>query len=136
MVTYILGGIAVAACMTWGMYRYQAVKRKKRIAKIKDHRAKVSPYKCVMIKTGFYPCNAAKNLTKTALLLDEAPALPLPICNAKQCDCRFLRYDDRRIHHRRSGIRGERTVFNEHENQRSNSDRRKNSHTRVSNFGL
>jgi len=41
-------------------------------------------------------CDAAKALADTRILSSEVPLLPLPECDANDCDCRFIHHSDRR----------------------------------------
>ena len=41
-------------------------------------------------------CTVAKTLAGQRFLAEDAPKLPLPGCDARQCNCRFTHYDDRR----------------------------------------
>ncbi len=78
---------------------------------------RANPYRCVSIK---YPCNHVcevvlkiKTLpylsdtpplfleTELRFLLSEGITLPLPGCNIKSCQCRFIHHQDRRVHDRR-----------------------------------
>ena len=63
-------------------------------------------YHCVSIKPSGYACEAVENIAGKRFLSDEAPAFPLPGCNAKLCKCRYVHYDDRRHKQRRANDRG------------------------------
>jgi len=53
-------------------------------------------YHAVSIKYGPTACNAAKALAGVRFLSTEAPRLPLPECDAGECQCRFAHHPDRR----------------------------------------
>lgn len=62
---------------------------------------RVSEYHCVTIKSRRGACQAVLALKGKRFLPDDAPAFPLPECDAKQCRCRYVHYDDRRHDERR-----------------------------------
>ncbi len=51
-------------------------------------------------------CEAAKSITDERFLLEEAPMLPLPTCDAETCHCTYQRFDDRRADIRRASDMG------------------------------
>ena len=73
-------------------------------------------------------CSAARSLVGTRYLVEEAPSLPLPKCNAEHCQCTFVSHRDRRnfLMNRRSN--GEQVVpaskGKPQSNRRSGSERR------------
>lgn len=83
-------------------------------------------FRSVIIKQGGNACQAAKNHGDTPMLMNEAPALPLPACNQKNCQCKFLKYDDRRRDNRRTSLHVARQQIGDIEELRAKkSDRRK-----------
>lgn len=46
-------------------------------------------------------CGAVEKIAGQRLLADEAPVLPLPDCDAEECNCRYAQYKDRRLDARR-----------------------------------
>ena len=76
--------------------------RKKRAASSDDSRAtssarnKKSPYHAVSISFSSEACDAARVMAGRRFLATAPPKLPLPGCDARQCDCRFTHHDDRR----------------------------------------
>lgn len=48
-------------------------------------------------------CRGAKGLEGERFLSNEAPRLPLPKCDVKECQCRFVHYEDRRDEEKRIG---------------------------------
>jgi hypothetical protein len=68
-------------------------------AVLSDSQASLSKplYRCVKIETGEHVCHAALEYENKSILMNDAPILPLKSCDASQCDCRFLRFDDRRM---------------------------------------
>lgn len=55
-------------------------------------------------------CEAVEKIAGKRLLADEAPALPLPECDAEECNCRYAQYKDRRLDARRDADIGIRNV--------------------------
>lgn len=55
-----------------------------------------SRYHAVSIKPGAYACAAANDIAGQRFLASEAPALPLPECDAAECECHFTHHKDRR----------------------------------------
>lgn len=53
-------------------------------------------YHAVSIRFEKWACRAAKEYAGRRLLADEAPKLPLPDCDAAECRCHFVHYEDRR----------------------------------------
>jgi hypothetical protein len=59
-------------------------------------KSKSADYHAVSVKPGTYACSAANNIAGHRFLATEAPTLPLPECNADQCECHFIHHNDRR----------------------------------------
>lgn len=55
-----------------------------------------SKYHAVSVKHGANACAAVSKISGQRFLASQAPDLPLPGCDADQCDCRFIHHDDRR----------------------------------------
>ena len=90
--------LVVGLLIAWYFYRQGLDKPEER----KDRR--ISPalknsskYHAVSIKPGAYACSAANDLAGDRFLASEAPSLPLPGCDADDCDCHFTHHKDRRI---------------------------------------
>lgn len=56
-------------------------------------------------------CEQAHALAGKPFLVNEAPELPLPGCDAARCNCRFSRREDRREGPRRAADDGLTTTF-------------------------
>ena len=89
--------LVVGLLIAWYFYRQGLDKPEER----KDRR--ISPalknsskYHAVSIKPGAYACSAANDLAGDRFLASEAPSLPLPGCDADDCDCHFTHHKDRR----------------------------------------
>lgn len=89
--------LVVGLLIAWYFYRQGLDKPEER----KDRR--ISPalknsskYHAVSIKPGAYACSAANDLAGDRFLASEAPSLPLPGCDAADCDCHFSHHNDRR----------------------------------------
>jgi hypothetical protein len=83
-----------------GVFVYYANSNLARLTKALDDNAD-SPlfqpqFKCVLVKPTTLSCQLARDLSTKALLVDDAPILPLEGCNALQCHCSFTHRDDRR----------------------------------------
>lgn len=96
-----------------------------RASKTKQTKKNTSPYRSVVIEPAHQACQAAKSLENTPILMSEAPALPLPSCDQESCNCKFIKYDDRRQEKRRSLLHVARQQIGEDAiNNRKGSDRR------------
>jgi hypothetical protein len=71
-----------------------------------EHRRVVNPYHAVGIAPGSGCCKAVTELKGRRYLSSEAPKIPIPACDAKSCQCRFVHFEDRRENENRR----ERTV--------------------------
>jgi hypothetical protein len=62
----------------------------------------VLPFQAIAIFRGGTACEMAKKFSEHRFLAREAPSLPLQGCTmSKQCECRYLKFKDRRIDARR-----------------------------------
>ena len=89
--------LVVGLLIAWYFYRQGLDKPEER----KDRRLSPalknsSKYHAVSIKPGAYACSAANDLAGDRFLASEAPSLPLPGCDAADCDCHFTHHKDRR----------------------------------------
>ncbi|HMN44246.1 MAG TPA: hypothetical protein PKE27_06730 [Povalibacter sp.] len=85
--------------------------RPRRAAPVKTRKATTPstsshPYRAVSIVVGKNACAAAHRFKGMRFLSRQAPRLPLPTCDAAQCDCRFRHHADRRAGPRRRGEQG------------------------------
>jgi hypothetical protein len=62
---------------------------------VQAHRV-VNPYHAVGIAPGAASCKAVAGHKGRRYLSAEAPKLPLPACDARSCQCRFVHFEDRR----------------------------------------
>jgi len=53
-------------------------------------------YRGVTIESSKNACSAAADLSGRRFLATAAPPLPLPGCDAAECNCRFVQHQDRR----------------------------------------
>ena len=58
--------------------------------------ANISAYHAVSIKFSESACGAAKAIAGHRFLSTQAPGLPLPDCDAANCNCHFAHHKDRR----------------------------------------
>jgi len=89
--------LVVGLLIAWYFYRQGLDKPEAR----QDRRISRSPrnsaqYHAVSIKAGAYACRAANEIAGQRFLASEAPNIPLPGCNATECDCHFVHHKDRR----------------------------------------
>jgi hypothetical protein len=59
-------------------------------------------FHCVELRFRPDACDAVKVIGTKRFLPGEAPAVPLPGCDAAKCTCRYVHHDDRRHSDRRS----------------------------------
>lgn len=89
-----------------------------------------SDYHAVSIEFSGHACEAAEAMSGRRFLSTAAPRLPLPDCQALECQCRFVHYQDRRTRKDRrspfgpSGFGGATGSFEQE--QRAGKDRRTN----------
>ena len=89
--------LVVGLLIAWFFYRQGLDKPEER----KDRRTSPalkdrSKFHAVSIKPGAYACRAANETAGQRFLASEAPTLPLPACDAAECDCHFNHHNDRR----------------------------------------
>jgi len=66
-------------------------------------KARPSPFQAISIYRGAASCEMARKFAEHRFLAREAPTLPLPDCSMPQsCQCRYLRFKDRRSQTRRA----------------------------------
>lgn len=53
-------------------------------------------YAAVTVQADVIACAAVERYIGKRVLVSEAPSLPVPGCTAKTCECRFVKYPDRR----------------------------------------
>ena len=89
--------LVVGLLIAWYFYRQGLDKpeerKDRRISPARKGRVK---FHAVSIKPGAYACSAANALAGQRFLAAEAPNLPLPGCDAAECECHFTHHNDRR----------------------------------------
>jgi hypothetical protein len=89
--------LVVGLLIAWLFYRQGLDKpeerKDRRLSPAQKDRAR---YHAVSIKPGAYACSAANDIAGQRFLATEAPNLPLPGCDAAECECHFAHHDDRR----------------------------------------
>ena len=89
--------LVVGLLIAWLFYRQGLDKpeerKDRRLSPAQKDRAR---YHAVSIKPGAYACSAANDIAGQRFLATEAPNLPLPGCDAAECECHFTHHDDRR----------------------------------------
>ncbi len=73
-------------------------------------------------------CNAAGQLASVRFLVAEAPLLPLKTCDAATCDCKYVRFSDRRADARRVVDTSISQQIDLRNDRRSDRGRRKDDH--------
>lgn len=59
-------------------------------------------FHCVEVSAGLPSCTAVRGLGNVRFLSGEAPTIPVPGCDAQQCNCRYVHHGDRRADDRRN----------------------------------
>ncbi len=89
--------LVVGLLIAWYFYRQGLDKpeerKDRRISPAQKDRAR---YHAVSVKPGAYACSAANDIAGQRFLASEAPSLPLPDCDAAECECHFTHHNDRR----------------------------------------
>jgi len=126
MLIFMLIIVAVLSAISYFWYKNKQAKLQEE-ARLSDvtTRFKQSKYRCAMIETGAFACNAAKQLAGKPILLDAAPVLPLPACDMTQCECQYKRRNDRREEDRRTPYTSMAGSIANRDEQRLIKDRRK-----------
>lgn len=91
----LLGGLLFCVAYYWYAMRESERRLKKLLESSEVALAKPS-YRCVRIETGESACQHVKSLASKPILVNDAPRLPLISCTVARCECKFIRYDDRR----------------------------------------
>ena len=89
--------LVLGLLIAWFFYRQGLDKpedrRERRISPaLKDK----SKFHAVSVKPGAYACSAVNKIAGQRFLATQAPDLPLPDCDAAECDCHFVHHNDRR----------------------------------------
>ncbi len=98
IIALALGAALAAGVLLW--YR-RTNARPKTPAKVPRKQGR---YRAVLIRYEEQACHAVKTLKGKTILAQEAPALPLPGCTAKQCACKYVHLEDRRQDERRAVV--------------------------------
>jgi len=94
----IIGIIAIGVVILWVARNRQPESAKATqlsrtgVLKMTD----TSKFHAVSIKFSSAACEAAKAMDGRRILSSQSPTIPLPECDAADCDCRFVHYPDRR----------------------------------------
>ena len=67
-----------------------------RVARAKRAASEIKPYRAASILPQGCACTSVKAVRGKRYLMAEVPILPLPECNQSQCQCRYVRHEDRR----------------------------------------
>ena len=89
--------LVVGLLIAWYFYRQGLDKPEERKERrISPALRNSSKYHAVSVKPGAYACSAANNIAGERFLASQAPSLPLPDCDASECECHFVHHNDRR----------------------------------------
>lgn len=89
--------LVVGLLIAWYFYRQGLDKPEERKERrISPALRNSSKYHAVSVKPGTYACSAANNIAGERFLASQAPSLPLPDCDASECECHFVHHNDRR----------------------------------------
>lgn len=90
--------LILVALLAWFLWRNISSNTERH--KIKHrHPHEQHPYHSVSVETESSACKAQDKIKNTRFLSDDAPPLPLPNCQAKDCQCHYQHYEDRRDPH-------------------------------------
>lgn len=99
MASIILYGILLAILLTLMFvkyFRHHARKQLNAKLDVSTTQLRKPAFRCVEIKTDGLACEHVKSLQNKRILVEFAPLVPLNNCDAAQCNCRYVRYNDRR----------------------------------------
>ena len=88
--------LALLLLAVWLLIRLRRGSASKTESAIPVSTSETSKFHAVSIKVPKTACAAAKALTGERFLSTEAPTLPLPGCDAPDCNCCFVHHKDRR----------------------------------------
>lgn len=89
--------LVVGLLIAWYFYRQGLDKPEERKERrLSPALRNSSKYHAVSVKPGAYACSAANNIAGERFLASQAPSLPLPDCDASECECHFVHHNDRR----------------------------------------
>lgn len=91
----LVGGFVLCVAYYWYTMR-SAERRLNQMLEASEASLAKPSYRCVKIEIGQQACSQVKVYQAKPILVNDAPRLPLADCNVGQCDCKFLRFDDRR----------------------------------------
>jgi hypothetical protein len=95
--------IAVALLIALALWwRHVGQRQHSHAARMPNLKQPSDNYHCVELRFRPNACDAVKLIGTTRFLPGEAPAIPVPGCDAAKCSCRYVHHDDRRSADRRS----------------------------------
>lgn len=92
----LLLGLLLLLMLAWLVMRVRSGRAVKAQAQASKKLTDTSPFHAVSIKTGDKACAAAGEISGKRFLSSAAPRLPLPGCDVRECQCRFVHHKDRR----------------------------------------
>ena len=92
----LLLGLLLLLMLAWLVMRIRSGRAVKAQTQASKKLSDTSPFHAVSIKTAEKACSAAREISGRRFLSVAAPKLPLPGCDVRECQCRFVHYKDRR----------------------------------------
>jgi hypothetical protein len=92
----IIVAIILLALCFWLIALISEARLKKTIQKESDVSLYESQFSCVIFSAGNHACKNAHAYQTKPILTKDAPELPLRGCDAENCGCSLLQFDDRR----------------------------------------
>lgn len=92
---FILLLLVLGLLIAWYFYR-QGLEQPKSKPAQRLRSTSGGDYHAVSVVPGSYACSAVNEIAGKRFLASEAPELPLPGCSAKNCECHFAHFRDRR----------------------------------------
>lgn len=118
--TYLVAAVALAI----GGFFWLRARRRPRVAIRRPEPPAAVPFAGVELQCGAAACRSASAMRGQRVLATEAPALPLPDCDAARCECRYRKRSDRREDSRRGEDFGLAPVVFAASDRRDGADRR------------
>lgn len=131
-------GIAAVLLIAW-LYLRRRNQNGQEPGSADKERNKDTAYHAVSIRFTEVACDAAKEMAGSRFLANAAPRLPLPECDAANCECRFAHHKDRRTgRDRRSPFAssGKSGATGRHEQERRQGTGRRNSDDDTGSFEI
>jgi hypothetical protein len=100
LIALVLAVALLIALALW--WRHVGKRLHSGAARVRDPKGRPDNYHCVELHFRRDACDAAKRVGTKRFLPGEAPAIPMPGCDATRCTCRYVHHEDRRHSDRRN----------------------------------